>query len=185
MASTDPACGAGGRVRPAVVGVFTDRAAAQHAVNELRRANFGEDQIGVVGRGGPDPAPNEVTDSKAGEGAAAGAASGAGVGALWALGVAAGVLPAAGPVVAGGLLASVLASAAGGAAAGGALGALVGLGVPDEEARYYEGEFRSGRTLVTVQASGRTAEAEAILRGCGAYDMQSAVGGPAPRRAAG
>jgi uncharacterized protein (TIGR02271 family) len=95
------------------------------------------------------------------------------VGALWALGIAAGMLPAIGPVIAGGLLASVLASAAGGAAVGGILGALVGLGIPEEEAKYYEGEFRAGRTLVTVKADGRYDEARAILSRHGAYDVKS------------
>jgi hypothetical protein len=175
MATTNPISRTG--TRPTVVGVFTDRAAAQRAVSELRRAGFREDQIGVVGRSDSDAAAaDEVSGSKAGEGAAVGAAAGAGVGALWALGIAAGVLPAIGPVIAGGLLASVLASAAGGAAAGGVIGALIGLGVPEEEARYYEGEFKAGRTLVTVKADGRSAEAESILRTCGAYDMQSATG---------
>jgi hypothetical protein len=44
------------------------------------------------------------------------------------------------------------------------------MGIPEEDARYYETEFRSGRTLVTVQATGRANEALAILRRHGAYD---------------
>jgi uncharacterized protein (TIGR02271 family) len=67
----------------------------------------------------------------------------------------------------------VLASAAGGAAVAGIVGALIGLGIPEEEARYYEGEVKAGRTLVTVKADNRYAEAEAILRRYGAYDMQT------------
>jgi uncharacterized protein (TIGR02271 family) len=104
------------------------------------------------------------------EGAAAGVATGAGIGALWALGIAAGMLPAIGPVIAGGLLASVLASAAGGAAAAGIIGALIGLGIPEEDARYYEEEFKAGRTLVTVKANGRYDEALAVIRRHGGYN---------------
>jgi len=159
-----------------VVGVFHDRRSAQQAVEELRRVGFREDQIGVVARDnivmGATAAPAET--SKWEEGAATGVAAGAGVGALWALGIAAGLLPPIGPIIAGGLLASVLASAAGGAAAGGILGALIGLGIPEEEARYYEAEFHSGRTLVTVQATGRYEEAREILRRFGGHDINTA-----------
>src|SRR5262245_13458403 len=177
MAMTNPGT-TGTTTRSTVVGVFTDRAAAQRAVNELRRAGFREDQVGVIGRGTDEAtAANEVTGSKVAEGAATGAAAGAGVGALWALGIAAGVLPAIGPVIAGGLLASVLASAAGGAAVARLVRALVGLGVPEGEARYCETEFKAGGSIVTVKADGRYPEAESILRNCGAYDMQSAAGG--------
>jgi hypothetical protein len=44
------------------------------------------------------------------------------------------------------------------------MGALLGLGIPEEEARQYEGHLRAGRTLVAVQAPARCGEALAILR---------------------
>ena len=53
-------------------------------------------------------------------------------------------------------------------AAGGVLGALIGLGIPETEARRYEAEFHAGRTLVVVQAIGRGGEALAILQRCNA-----------------
>jgi hypothetical protein len=59
-----------------------------------------------------------------------------------------GAIPAARPVIAGELLARVL---AGGMAGDGLVSALMDLGVPDEEVRYYETEFRAGRTIVTVR----------------------------------
>jgi hypothetical protein len=161
-------------VRSTVVGVFENGHQAKQAVDELRRAGFREEQIGVAGRHADE-------GSKVGEGAATGAAVGAGVGALWAIGIAAGVLPVIGPVIAGGLLASVLASAAGGAVAGGIVGALVGLGIPENEASYYEEEFKAGRTLVTVKADSRANEAWGILARNGAYNMETcgqAVGSP-------
>jgi hypothetical protein len=174
--------------RPVIVGLFLDRCDAQRAVNELRRSNFREDQVGVVSRSAAGIPPAEVpaadaaTHSKIVEGTALGAASGAGLGALWALGIAAGALPALGPVIAGGLLMSVLASAGATAAVGTVVGALIGLGIPEEDAWYFEKEFNSGRTLVTVRPEGRWAEAEAILRDYGALDLQS---GAAGARAAG
>jgi hypothetical protein len=169
--------------RPIIVGTFLERVDAQRAVNQLRQANFREDQIGIITRteaGIPPaevPAADAATHSKIVEGTAIGAATGAGLGAVWALGIAAGVLPAVGPIIVGGLLASVLASAGGAGAVGTVLGALMGLGVSEEEARYYEGEFATGRTLVTVRPEDRFEEAETILRNNGAYDMQSGAPG--------
>jgi uncharacterized protein (TIGR02271 family) len=161
--------------RTVVVGVFTDRSQAQKCVEELRRVGFREDQIGVAGRDGETTSavPSDK-GAKVAAVAAAGATTGAGIGALWALGIAAGFLPAIGPVIAGGIFASILASAAGAGAAGGLIGALVGLGIPEEEAHYYHGEFEAGRTIVTVKADNRYEEAHAILNRYGAYDKSSA-----------
>jgi hypothetical protein len=69
-----------------------------------------------------------------------------------------------------------MASAGGAAVVGTIVGALIGLGIPEEEARFYEGEFTAGRTLVTVKPQGRYEEAKAILRNNGAYDMQTSAG---------
>jgi len=173
--------------RTTVVGVFDDRRMAQAAVHDLRQAGFREDQIGVVSPGGPDEAHVTTTEKKGAHvaaGAGIGAAAGAGVGALWALGIVAGVLPAIGPVIAGGVLASILASAASGAAVGGVAGALIGLGIPSEEATYYESEFKAGRTLVTVKAESRYTEARDILRRHGAYDHENRRAGAAATHAA-
>ena len=60
---------------------------------------------------------------------------------------------------------------------GSLLGALTEMGVPEEDARYYETEFRSGRTLVTVRATGRANEALNILRRHGAYDATTRSAG--------
>jgi hypothetical protein len=161
-------------MRSVVAGVFYDKRDAQRAVDELRRAGFRNDQIGVAARD-PDVRA-DVKQGTAGQdeshavtGLAAGAAGGAGLGALWGLGIAAGVLPAIGPVIAGGTLVAILASAAAGAAAGGLVGALVGWGVPEEEARYYEREVQAGRILITVRAEDRANEALAILQNCNAH----------------
>jgi len=160
--------------RSVVVGVFTDRTQAQRCVEELRRVGFREDQIGVVGReGDTKAAATSDKGTHVAAGAATGVAAGAGVGALWALGIAAGFLPAIGPVIAGGIFASILASAAGAAAAGGLAGALIGMGVPEEEAHYYENEFKSGRTVVTVKTTTRQDEARRILGRFNSYDMES------------
>jgi len=161
--------------RTTVVGVFEDRRQAQLAVEELKRVGFTDSQIGVISRNEDEvrTTTKETSGSHIVEGAATGVAAGAGVGALWALGIAAGMLPAIGPVIAGGLLASVLASAAGGAAVAGIVGALIGLGIPEEEALYYEGEVKGGRTLVTVSAGSRFNEATTIIQRLGGYDRST------------
>jgi uncharacterized protein (TIGR02271 family) len=160
-----------------VVGVFNNLREAQAAVRDLKAAGFRDDEIGILGPGDHDTkhAGTGSTDggTHASEGAIAGAATGAGVGALWAIGIAAGFLPAIGPVIAGGIFASILASAAGAAAAGGLAGALIGMGIPEEEASYYENEFKGGRTIVTVKTTTRQDEARNILSRHSGFDMQS------------
>lgn len=161
--------------RDVLVGVFDHRSQAQQAVNELKRAGFTDEQIGVIARSdSTDTASDDDSSgSYAEEGAITGLAAGAGVGALWGLGILAGAIPGIGPAIAGGTLGVLLSSAAAGAAAAGIAGALIGLGIPEEEAQQYESEFRAGRTLVTVKGSGRQAEAQTILRRFGAHDIQS------------
>jgi hypothetical protein len=159
--------------RNTTVGVFSDRNQAQLAMDELRRAGFRDDQLGLMASGDSDfgtSAGDDTDESYAAEGGATGLAAGAGVGALWGLGIAAGVLPAIGPAIAGGTLAAILSSAAAGAATAGLAGTLVGLGIPKDEAEYYEGELRSGRIILTVRPEGRNAEANAIMRRFGGYD---------------
>jgi hypothetical protein len=55
-----------------------------------------------------------------------------------------------------------------GAATGGLIGALVGMGVPEEDARYFDAGLRDGRTLLTVSGRERAPQAVAILERHGA-----------------
>ncbi len=59
----------------------------------------------------------------------------------------------------------------------GIAGALIGLGIPKEEAEYYESEFKEGRTIVTVDAGTRYDEAMGILESHGAYQAAHAGAG--------
>lgn len=155
--------------RLTLVGVFTDRAAAESAVAALEQAGFSNEQIGFAAHG--DPASIETTDHAAGAlvGASSGSLTGGVLGGL--LGALATVLiPGIGPVIAGGLLAGIVAGAVTGGAIGGIGGALTGMGVEKQDAEYYDQEFRGGRTLVTVEPGDRRAEAVQILRDHGAYD---------------
>jgi uncharacterized protein (TIGR02271 family) len=157
------------------VGVFESRAAAERMVAELRAAGYRDDQIGVVAKDerGNAMRTDGAGDSHAGEGAAIGAAAGAGALALGSLGMSFGVIPVIGPILAVGPIAAALISAAGGAAAGGIAGALIGWGIPEEDARYYEGEVKAGRYVVTVTGD-RPAEARALFTRHGGYDRATA-----------
>ena len=89
------------------------------------------------------------------------------------MGVLAGVIPVVGPAIAAGTLGVVLSNAAAGAGIAGLVGALIGTGLPEHEAKYYDQEFEAGRTIVTVTADGQADEATAILRRHGGYEINS------------
>ena len=160
--------------RSTAVGVFHDRATADRAIQDLKKAGFRDDQIGyamkgdsAAGSAGAAGGERITTDTGPGSGAASGAMTGGLLGAL--AGAAASLLiPGVGPVVAAGILGPILGGAAGGAAlgavGGGIIGGLTTTGVAEHEAAYYDAEFKKGGIVVTVQAADRYTEADAILR---------------------
>jgi len=60
-----------------------------------------------------------------------------------------------------------------GAAVGGVAGALIGLGLPEIEAKRYEGKLKQGNVLISVctDSSDWTARAKRILKQCDASDI--------------
>ncbi len=158
-------------------GVFATRAAADRAIAELKQAGYRDDQIGLIAK---DSSGKTVKRDGAGtmennacEGAAIGAAAGAASGVAIGVGVLAGVIPVIGPVLALGTLGTVLLNAVGGAAIAGIAGALIGWGIPEEDARFYEGEVQAGRYLVTVEC-GQGDDARDVLARHGSYDRTTA-----------
>ena len=168
---------------PTVVGVFHERGDAREAIEALKDDGFAADTISVLS---PDKHTTESmaeeTGTHAGSGAATGAVTGGVLGGLggWLVGIGALAIPGVGPLIAAGAFATALGGAAIGAGVGAIAGALAGMGVPKHEAEYYEGEVKSGRTLVTVRSDGRYNDAQRILREHGAYDIDTA---PAASRA--
>ncbi len=151
----------------AIAGLFNDRAAAEQAINDLKSAGFDGSRIGVVMQDKQQTkefAQEHGTQST--ETAVGGSIIGGTAGALLAA-TGALVIPGVGPFITGGILASLI-----GGAAGWLVGGLVGLGIPKEEAQYYEDRVQGGSTLVTVDAQGRDAEARQILLRDGAEDLQ-------------
>jgi CBS domain-containing protein len=167
--------------RNTVAGLFRDRDSAERAIEDLKEAGFKGDQIGIVMRdpsGGGRVTERRETDrhgSHATSGAMTGVVGGGLLGGLagYLLAIGALTIPGIGPVLAGGAIAEALglgvigttaAVGAGiGAAAGGLVGALVGMGIPEEEARYFEKGLGTEEVLVTVKAGDRVMEALAIL----------------------
>lgn len=157
------------------IGVFETKARADRAVAELKEVGFTDADIGMVYRDteGNTVKTGAADETNAAEGAAIGAAAGAGVAGLVSLGMSFGVIPVIGPILAMGPLAAALVSAAGGAAVAGIGGALIGWGIPEEDATYYEDEVKAGRYLVTVETSDRGDEARAILRRFSGFDRNT------------
>jgi hypothetical protein len=75
-------------------------------------------------------------------------------------------VPGAGPFIAVGLLMIALSGAAAGAALGGVTGALIGLGMPEYEAKRYEGKIQEGTDNKTERNRAKT-----IFEQAGAEDI--------------
>lgn len=160
----------------AVFGIFATRSALVTAMDRLRDAGFRNTDVSVlapVNEGTKDIGHEKAT--KAPEGATAGAASGALLGGIlgWLAGVGSLAIPGVGPLVAAGPIMAALAGAGGAGIAGGVLGSLAGMGVPEYEAKRYEGRVKSGGILLSVHCDSGDWEkrAEQILKECGAEDV--------------
>ena len=122
-------------------------------VNDLRAAGFSSNDVSVLfpdTTGTRDLAHEGA--SKAPEGATVGGGTGGVVGGAlgWLAGIGALAIPGLGPFIAAGPIMAALCGAAVGAAVGGLGGALVGAGIPEYEAKRYEGKVTAGGILLAV-----------------------------------
>ncbi|MET0262167.1 MAG: hypothetical protein ABW223_04665 [Rariglobus sp.] len=158
--------------------IANSRIQAEQIVGSLRSANFSNSDISVLF---PD---KETTrdfahekHTKAPEGALTGAgAGGLAGGALgWIAGIGALAIPGAGPFIAAGPIIAALSGVAVGAAVGGIAGALIGLGIPEIEAKRYEGKIKAGNILISVHTenSDEVTTAKKIYKDAGAEDIGS------------
>src|SRR5512140_2299782 len=139
--------------KKSVLCIASSEPQVERIANQLKAVGFSGDDISVLfpdTSGSRDFAHEQHT--KAPEGAAAGAGTGGvlGGGLGWLVGIGALAIPGVGPFIAAGPIMAALAGAAVGAAAGGITGALVGLGIPEYEAKRYEGKIREGNMLISV-----------------------------------
>ncbi len=161
-----------------VFGIATSHAHLRDIIMRLDAAGFRRDDRSVVF---PDelsshPLAHEK-NSKAPEGAVAGGLTGAGVGGIVGLlaGIGALAIPGVGALIAAGPLLALLSGAAVGAAAGSLTGSLIGLGIPEFEAKRYEHHLKEGNILIAVHAdNGEWADkAKKLLTDAGALDVAS------------
>jgi hypothetical protein len=127
-------------------------------VTDLRRDGFDDDAISVLySDTGTSRDFAHTSATKAPEGAAAGASAGGLLGGAvgWLAGIGSLAIPGAAPFVAAGPILAALSGIGLGATVGGTAGALVGYGIPEFEARRFEGKVVSGGILVSVHVAGR------------------------------
>jgi hypothetical protein len=162
----------------AAFGIYTNRAAAETAVDQLLSAGFSNQDVSVLmsdTQGAKDFATEKNT--KAPEGTAAGAGVGGTVGGTLGLlaGIGALAIPGVGPLIAAGPIMGALAGLGVGGAVGGLVGGLVGAGIPEYEAKRYEGRVKDGGILVSVHcdSSEEVSRAKDVLKATGAEDIAS------------
>jgi len=162
----------------AVFGIYSDYAKVERAVDVLKTAGFRNTDISVLfpeNVGTKDFAHEKGT--KAPEGATTGAATGAVLGGAmgWLAGIGALAIPGVGPLIAAGPIVAALAGAGVGGAVAGIAGALIGMGIPEYEAKRYEGRVKKGGILLSVHSdsSDWTKKAKEILESTGAEDIAS------------
>lgn len=160
----------------AVYGIYPSRVATEAAVDQFKIAGFNIEDVSVLFSSptGTKQFAHE-NSTKVPEGAATGGLSGATVGGVlgWLAGIGSLAIPGAGPFIAAGPIMATLAGAGVGAVVGGLTGALVGLGIPEYEAKRYESRINEGGILLSVHAddSAWSSKAHEILKRTGAEDI--------------
>ena len=162
----------------AVFGIYPTYGAVDGAVESLRASGFRNTDISVLfpeNVGTKDFAHEKGT--KAPEGAATGGTTGFIVGGAlgWLAGIGALAIPGLGPFIAAGPIMAALAGAGAGGVVGGVTGALIGMGIPEYEAKRYEGRVKKGGILLSVHSdnSDWASRAKRILEQTGAEDISS------------
>jgi hypothetical protein len=175
--------------KTSVFGIYQNEKQAERTVDDLLAAGFSNDDVSVLlpdVRGTKDFAHDKGT--KAPEGTAAGVSTGGVVGGTLGLlvGIGALAIPGIGPFIAAGPIVTALAGLGVGGAVGGLIGAPVGMGIPEYEAKRYEGHIQAGGVLLSVHCD--TAEmidrAKDLLKHTGAQDIASTTESSADNMAA-
>lgn len=162
----------------AVFGIYPDEASLRNGVEALEGEGFRVTDISVLfpsNQGTKDFAHEKGT--KLPEGATTGGVAGGVVGGVlgWLVGAGSIAIPGLGPFIAAGPIMAALAGAGVGGATGGLIGALAGLGMPEYEAKRYEGLIKDGAILLSVHADNSewVKKAKDILERTGARDISS------------
>lgn len=152
---------------------------ADQIVERLKKANFSNNEVAVLfPAGGKNPEFVEMNNKAVADASVTRAGTGAVVGGAlgWIAGIATLAIPGVGPFLAAGPILAALSSAAIGATAGGIAGGLIGMGIPEADAKRYEGRVKTGNVLISVHTDdpGDLARARDIFRQTGAQDICTA-----------
>jgi hypothetical protein len=160
----------------AAFGIYPDQGTVNDAVESLKAAGFRQTDISVLfpeNLGSKDFAHEKHT--KAPEGAVAGGSSGAVLGAAfgWLVGAGSVLVPGLEAMHAAGPVLGMLGGMGVGVTLGGVAGAIAGAGVPEYEAKRYEGRVRKGGILLSIHCDNPTwaKTARSILKRTGANDI--------------
>jgi hypothetical protein len=164
----------------AVFGIYPHRASFEYAFGVLKNEGFRDTDVSVLlqeNSGTKDLVTQKAT--KAPEGAATGAGSGAVVGGAigWLAGTGALAIPGLGPFLVAGPIIATLAGIGVGGTVGGLSGALIGLGMPEYEAKRCQGRIEKGGILLSVHCDSTNwvNKAKFLLRSTGAEDVSATV----------
>ena len=173
-----------------VFGIYSNRAAVENAAGSLVKAGFPLFDISVLlpeTLGGPKDIGTEKAlgtekATKASEGAAAGVTAGGIIGGTVGLLAGAGLLaiPGLGPFMAAGPIMAGLAGLGVGGAMGGVTGALIGMDIPEFQAKRYEGRLQKGGILLSVHCdtTEEIKRAKEALKATGGEDVSSSGESP-------
>ncbi len=173
-------------MKKAVICIAKTHPQLETIVSRLLADGFSRDDISVLlpNQSGKLDFAHEA-NTKAPEGAVAGAGVGGllggGLGLLAGIGALA--IPGLGPFIAAGPIMAALSGIAAGAAVGGVSGGLVGLGIPEIEAKRYEGKLKEGNYLVSVhtETSDERKRVESVFRSEGADDISTTFEASVPK----
>lgn len=161
-----------------VLGIFQNLAQADSGVDHLRAQGFrAEDISALLPSGDKTKEFAHEKGTKAPEGATAGGTTGILLGGAlgWLAGIGALAIPGVGPLIAAGPIMATLAGVGVGGTVGALTGGLIGLGIPEYEAKRYEGRIKSGGILLSVHCDNKEWETKAveIFKNIGATDISS------------
>ena len=169
--------------------IASTRNQADDIVSRLKTADFSGNDISVLfpDKGTTHDFAHEK-HTKAPEGAVVGGSTGAVIGGAlgWIAGIGALAIPGVGPFIAAGPIIAALSGVAVGGAVGGIAGGLIGLGIPELEAKRYEGKIREGNILISVHTenSQEISRAKGIFEQAGGHDICTTGESTTPKESA-
>lgn len=161
-----------------VLGIFKNPADANIAVDNFKNSGFRSADISALfPKGDQTKEFAHVKSTKLPEEALKGGATGAVLGGAlgWLAGVGSIAIPGVGPFIAAGPIMGMLAGASVAGTIGAIAGSLIGLGIPEYEAKRFEGRIKEGGILVSVHCDDNDwkEKAKKIFEDSGATDISS------------